>query len=111
MDPAAARTRLEAMLVDLDRSIGVLSGEQIGLPDRSAADAGSDLTENARTAAMLQVAERQRKAVREALRRIGEGTYGACVDCRKEVPEGRLEARPEASRCVVCQSRLERARR
>jgi len=32
-----------------------------------------------------------------------EGTYGQCVDCGKPVPEGRLEARPEASRCVACQ--------
>ncbi|WP_344845485.1 TraR/DksA family transcriptional regulator [Nonomuraea dietziae] len=59
---------------------------------------------------MLTVATAQRGAVVAALRRLDEGSYGECVDCGKQVPEGRLEARPEAARCVQCQSRQERRR-
>jgi DnaK suppressor protein len=33
------------------------------------------------------------------------------VDCGLPVPEGRLEARPEASRCVACQAKRDRSRR
>ena len=31
-----------------------------------------------------------------------------CADCGKPIPEGRLDARPEAARCVGCQSKWDR---
>ncbi|TDC03089.1 TraR/DksA family transcriptional regulator [Actinomadura bangladeshensis] len=40
-----------------------------------------------------------------ALARLGDGTYGLCEDCRKPIPEGRLEIIPYARRCVNCQQR------
>jgi len=40
-----------------------------------------------------------------ALSRIAEDSYGQCVDCGHEIPEGRLDARPDAARCVGCQSK------
>ncbi|NUR90251.1 MAG: conjugal transfer protein TraR [Nonomuraea sp.] len=110
MDVTTARERLECMLADVDRSISVLRGDPVAVRDRSAADAGSDLTDADRVEAMLTVAATHRRAVLEALQRLETGTYGSCVDCGKPVPEGRLEARPEASRCVQCQSRQERRR-
>ncbi|MEU5862132.1 MULTISPECIES: TraR/DksA C4-type zinc finger protein [unclassified Nonomuraea] len=110
MDVATARRRLEDMLVELDRSIGVLRGDPVAIRERSAADAGSDLTDADRAQAMLTAATAQRRAVTEAITRLDEGAYGRCVDCDKPVPEGRLEARPEAARCVQCQGRRERRR-
>jgi RNA polymerase-binding transcription factor DksA len=102
--------RLESMLQELDRSIGVLRGDPVAVQDRSAADAGADLTDADRTQAMLDVAARQRTAVLDALKRLDDGGYGRCVDCGRPVPDGRLEARPEAARCVQCQSTIERRR-
>jgi RNA polymerase-binding transcription factor DksA len=102
--------RLETMLRELDRSIRVLKGDPVAVPDRSAADAGADLTDADRTQAMLDVASRQRMAVLAALKRLDDGGYGRCLDCGRPVPEGRLEARPEAARCVQCQSKAERRR-
>ncbi|MFF5212478.1 TraR/DksA family transcriptional regulator [Streptosporangium sp. NPDC000396] len=110
MNAAAARMRLENMLAELDRSIRVLRGDPLTTWDRSTADAGSVLTDADRNQAMLDVAIRQRRSVVEALRRLDEGLYGLCADCGKPVPEGRLEARPEATRCVQCQARRERRR-
>ncbi|MFD9942331.1 TraR/DksA family transcriptional regulator [Nonomuraea sp. NPDC059023] len=110
MDHTTARERLDSMLAELDRSIRVLTGEPVAVRERSAADAGSDLTEADRAQAMLDAAVAQRRAVVNALRRIDDGVYGECVDCGKPVPEGRLEARPEAARCVQCQSKQERRR-
>lgn len=43
-----------------------------------------------------------------ALVRIERGSYGICVDCGDRIAEGRLEARPQAARCIACQTRLER---
>ncbi|MEZ0074487.1 TraR/DksA family transcriptional regulator [Planotetraspora sp. GP83] len=110
MDVATARMRLESMLEELDRSIGVLKGDPVALQERSAADAGADLSDADRTKAILDVASRQRTAVLAALKRLEDGGYGRCVDCGRPVPEGRLEARPEAARCVQCQSKIERRR-
>ncbi|WP_030164978.1 TraR/DksA family transcriptional regulator [Spirillospora albida] len=110
MDTAAARSRLEAMLDDLDRSIAILRGEH---PERdnSAADAGSGLSDSDRVEAALESLGLHRAAVTEALERIDAGAYGRCVGCGEKVPEGRLEARPDAARCLPCQSKYDRARR
>ena len=115
MNTATARERLEEIRAELDRSITVLDGAQ-QQDDRSAdyprdpADAGANLSETERTAAILAVARLQRGQVLDALHRIELGTYGTCADCGKGVPEGRLEAKPEAARCVACQSKRDRLR-
>lgn len=43
----------------------------------------------------------------DALRRIQEGTYGICTDCGKRIPPARLQVKPEATRCVTCQTEFE----
>jgi DnaK suppressor protein len=115
VDTATARKRLEEMRGELDKSIMVLQEE---LPAERAgadspqdpADAGTNLSENDRTQAVLSAAKVQRRAVLDALDRIEHGSYGTCADCGSPIPEGRLDARPEAARCVKCQSRRDRGR-
>lgn len=110
METTVARKRLEEMRADLDRSIAVLQGESpgpvagSGYPQDSA-DAGSILSEADRTEAILHSARDQRDEVLAALARIDGNTYGQCTDCGHEIPEGRLDARPDAARCVACQSK------
>lgn len=116
MDTTTARKRLEETRDELDRSIMVLQGDR-PLEDRSAeyprdpADAGSNLSETERVEAVLRVAKQQLAEVLDALQRIEAGGYGTCADCGKPVPEGRLEAKPEAARCVACQGKRDRQRR
>ena len=115
MDTDTANKRLEEMRGELDKSIAVLQGEQpaerIGSDSpQDPADAGTNLSENDRTQAVLEAAKTQLRAVLDALDRIEHGTYGACADCGSPIPEGRLDARPEAARCVKCQSRRDRGR-
>ena len=114
MDAAVTRKRLEEMLDGLDRSIAVLKGENPAPGDSPSnsldpADAGANLSETDRIEAVLHSAQQQRGKVVAALTRMSEGTYGRCVDCGKPVPEGRLEARPDASRCVACQAKYDRS--
>jgi len=40
--------------------------------------------------------------LKNALNRIESGTYGICIRCREEIPEGRLQAVPETLICVPC---------
>jgi DnaK suppressor protein len=116
LDTTTARKSLEQTRDELDRSIMVLQGDR-PLEERSAeypqdpADAGSNLSETERTEAVLSVAKQQLAEVLDALHRIDEGSYGRCTDCGKAVPEGRLEAKPEAARCVACQGKRDRLRR
>lgn len=49
-------------------------------------------------------------AVRAALDRLANETYGFCIDCATEIDRERLEADPSAARCIDCQLRLESAR-
>jgi DnaK suppressor protein len=116
VETTVARKRLEEMRDDLDRTIAILQGERpgpvagTGYPQDSA-DAGSILSEADRTEAILHSARSQRDEVLAALTRFDEGSYGQCVDCGHEIPEGRLEARPEAARCVGCQAKYAKRRR
>ena len=49
-------------------------------------------------------------AVQAALVRVREGTYGACIDCGETIALARLQASPEAERCVSCQTQQEHHR-
>jgi RNA polymerase-binding transcription factor DksA len=40
--------------------------------------------------------------IEAALKRIEEGTYGKCVECGKAIAKRRLQALPEAEKCLSC---------
>ena|SRR5579872_2632139 len=46
-------------------------------------------------------------AMREALGRIEEGTFGECMNCGQEINLRRMEAVPWARCCVNCQELIE----
>jgi DnaK suppressor protein len=46
-------------------------------------------------------------AIDAALARVSAGTYGQCIDCDAAIPQTRLNAAPEAARCVSCQEKSE----
>jgi RNA polymerase-binding transcription factor DksA len=116
VDANDARRRLEELLSELERSAAVLqrtdaddTGELTTL-DQHPADSGTNLADADREEATLEVLLAQQERVREALARVDAGSYGKCVDCGRELPDERLEARPEADRCVECQQRVEARR-
>jgi DnaK suppressor protein len=42
-----------------------------------------------------------------ALARLDAGRYGLCTDCGVAIPKARLDAAPEAARCLACQTQAE----
>lgn len=59
----------------------------------------------------LRVRDRERKLlqkIREALRRIDDGSYGWCEETGEPIGIARLLARPTAALCVEAQERRER---
>lgn len=116
LDPAIARDRLEAMLADLADSRMQLGGldqrdtGELSVVDQHPADVASDLSQAENEDALRSVVDKQRAEVEAALGRISDGTYGTCVDCGGTMPDDRLDARPEAARCMSCQQTMEHAR-
>ena len=47
-------------------------------------------------------------ALEAARERMKQGRYGICLDCAVDIPYARLEATPEALRCLPCQERHEK---
>lgn len=46
-------------------------------------------------------------ALHRALTRLREGRYGVCHDCGLAIPFDRLQAEPQAERCVPCETARE----
>lgn len=58
----------------------------------------------------LRIKDRERKLigkVQEALKKIGDGTYGICVSCGEAIGVKRLQARPVTDLCINCKSEME----
>ncbi|MGK5739447.1 TraR/DksA family transcriptional regulator [Micromonospora sp. URMC 103] len=64
-------------------------------------DPGQAHTQSALIAATRQSLEQ----IAGALRRIADGSYGACERCRGDIPAERLGILPHARYCVPCQQK------
>ncbi len=49
------------------------------------------------------------REIRNALHRIGEGSYGECLRCGLPIRPARLAAIPWAAYCIACQEAVDRA--
>jgi DnaK suppressor protein len=48
--------------------------------------------------------------IEDAIRRVDDGSYGACESCGRAIERPRLKALPFAKKCMVCQNAAERGR-
>lgn len=53
--------------------------------------------------AIEAAARKEILAIRAALQRLANNTYGICVECGKKIPDKRLQAVPTALRCIACE--------
>jgi RNA polymerase-binding transcription factor DksA len=75
--------------------------------DQHPADQGTETLEQELDETTDMILEAEAENVQIALQRLASGDYGRCVDCGKEIPRERLEAIPEAIRCIEDQARYE----
>lgn len=75
---------------------------------------GSKSDENAQEIAEYTTNLATDKALESTLRdidstleRIDKGTYGICKYCNKDIPKKRMQARPVASACIECKTKLQ----
>jgi DnaK suppressor protein len=102
--PLQRIARLEAQIASAlaDRDLASDAGERSDghhHPAEAATDAELRERELQDTVRMRQRLERLTRARAAIL----AGTYGVCIDCGTAIPEGRLQAIPDAERCVACQ--------
>ncbi|MEO5720685.1 MAG: TraR/DksA C4-type zinc finger protein [Chthoniobacterales bacterium] len=83
------RAEADVAAVSPDNAIGRLS-RQDSMQQQEMAKAG------------VRRREERIHALKEALRRMDEGTYAVCAKCREEIEFSRLELAPELKFCAEC---------
>lgn len=106
------KERIDAMRRHLrERGLGATQGgslSELSTYDNHPADIGTEMFDRSKDMALRGSLEARSRAVDGALQRIEAGSYGICLRCNENIPEERLEARPEAAYCLTCQARLDR---
>jgi DnaK suppressor protein len=110
----------EKLLVMRTALLAQISGQRGGIIGRAEAAAdhfGSteDSSAQVATERALEFAIGEREtaelaAMDAALARIEAGSYGQCTDCGVDIAPARLQASPEAPRCISCQEKQEQRR-
>jgi DnaK suppressor protein len=107
-------SRLDERLQELLRTRAAMRRSSAGMRDSELAhvdnhpgDTASDLLEEEIEETEEIFLEEGERRIAEARRALAQGRYGICNDCGGEIPPARLEAMPEAVRCVVCQRLFE----
>ena len=90
--------KLLKVQADLNKRLREIEGRTIGEEgDRTEQDFLS-----------LQLESDEVREIKDALRRISDGTYGKCEWCLHGIPKGRREAKPAARYCVPCQTAVDK---
>jgi DnaK suppressor protein len=103
-------SKRQEILKEVEEDLGRALAEDQQRRLESAGDAGDQALmdlERERGISLIEMRNRRRQSVEEALIRLREGTYGICAECGVEISEKRLQALPFAKLCVECQSRAE----
>lgn len=66
------------------------------------AELGSDNFEQEFTISLMESEEDTLQLIDSALGRIGEGSFGRCVECEGVIPKSRLNAIPYTPVCIKC---------
>jgi DnaK suppressor protein len=113
-DLNALRQRLLDIRHDLMERIAQQRGGALGRVEAAAEQLGhsedehaQNITERDLAFAMDEHDSAELNAVQAALVRVREGRYGECIGCGQPIPLERLQASPEAERCVPCQTQQE----
>ena len=115
------RAQLQKQLELIQGNLNALAGDNLKRsPIESTGDISAHSTHMAdqgtdnfdRELALNLASSRQESLydVEDAIRRIDDGTYGACESCGGAIERPRLKALPFAKKCMGCQNAAERGR-
>lgn len=109
IDAAAVRAALQERLKEF---VGRAGNIGIDLDSPLSADSEEQAVEREDDAALEGQAilvDHEIAAVRAALERLDQGTYGACSQCGTTIAVARLAALPEAALCLACAAKVAHA--
>lgn len=101
-DASAAKSRLEALLVELNGRQDRIAKDLADPLNADSAERAAEMEDDESLEAQGALVGREIASVSRALTRIENGTYGICVRCGGQIATRRLEARPEAALCIEC---------
>ncbi|MEA3464656.1 MAG: RNA polymerase-binding protein DksA [Thermodesulfobacteriota bacterium] len=103
------QTQLEELLREAGKTVSGMTDEHENFPDPTdRASMESDRNFE------LRIRDRERRLIakiRNAIKRIDEGTFGTCECCEEQIGEARLRARPVTTLCIDCKIEQERQER
>lgn len=105
----ARRAALEADIQAQRAAEACVQPEATGFEVRDVAEEALAREQSALRLAIVEREADELAAVEQALARIAAGEYGVCIECGTEIEPTRLEARPDAVRCLACQARSEQS--
>lgn len=101
-DYSAMRVEFENRLADLLERAEVIEEDLRQPLDPDFSEQAVDLSDDEPLEGIDDILRTEIGQVRLALLRIENGSYGRCSQCGKTISEGRLKARPIATRCIDC---------
>ena len=113
-DTQQIEARLDARLRELTRTrdaVGPVPGPDHADVVNHPADLAGDLHDREVDAGTRLIWQEEETRIAEARRALAGGTYGTCLTCGSQIAPQRLEAVPEAVRCLDCQRHFEGAHR
>ena len=69
------------------------------------------VTDRVTTETIQRILEEDAVQAEHARDRLAHGGYGVCEDCSQQIAAERLQALPDATRCVSCQSAWDQGNR
>lgn len=99
---AEAVRRLQALGATFDDIVA--SAQDSNIDDEHDPEGTTIASERSMISSLERSTRQQVADVDAALRRLDDGTYGACLGCGEPIGDGRLEARPTATHCIKCAS-------
>ena len=99
---SAIETQLREQLTRLTGRVGKIEGDLRSMPDRDWTERANELENDEVLEGLDEMSLAEMGQIREALRRIENGSYGVCSSCGQRIGADRLLAVPTTVTCVEC---------
>ncbi len=99
---AAAQAQLRQRLEEILLREGASEGDLRQPHDRDLEERAIEAENDEVLQGLDEMSRAEARQIREALRRIDDGTYGTCARCGRPIGAARLAAVPSALRCLEC---------
>ncbi|MCL6684482.1 TraR/DksA family transcriptional regulator [Sphingomonas alba] len=97
-----AMSQLESLLVELNSRRARLAADLAEPLSRDSDEAAIEVEDDDALDAERRLVDQEIAAVKQALQRMADGSYGTCIRCRSPISAARLAAKPETSLCIEC---------